>query len=186
MTPELTSNVLVPSDTDELESRLKALFASHVKGLMEGKEVKRLVEEKDRLSKEIQRVSWLLSKPLSIPVLTQKREEKKGLETEKNLIEMRLKEFRNAMECVLKYMNGENKVDDDGVAVFRFHGKNLDWNRIHCLIMRELRRLEQGLPVYAYRSHILQEIHYQQVCFITNFKILFSNLFYCQNQGFKL
>ncbi|KHN31399.1 Hypothetical protein glysoja_023053 [Glycine soja] len=157
-TPALDSNVVVVKD--DVDCRLRPVFARHVKGLTEGKEVKRWMEESERLSKEISRLSSSLSKPLRLGVHNELVEKKKGLVDEKNLVERRLKEFESAMQCLLKYLEGG--VDVEGVTVFRFDG-GFDWKRIHCLIKRECRRLEDGLPIYAYRSDILQEIHYQQL-----------------------
>ncbi|TKY47680.1 ATP-dependent RNA helicase DHX8/PRP22 [Spatholobus suberectus] len=159
-TPALDSNVAVGGD---LEGRLRTLFAGHVKGVMEGKEVKRWVEENERLSKEIAKVSGSLSKPLRIGTHNQLMEKKKGLVDEKSLVERRIKEFEAAMECVLKYLEEEDDgKGGEGVNVFRFDG-NFDWKRIQCVINRERRRLEDGLPIYAYRREILQEIHFQQI-----------------------
>ncbi|KAI9116976.1 hypothetical protein K1719_011975 [Acacia pycnantha] len=163
-TPELKSHVLVPSDMDELRDRLRAIFASHVKGLMEGKEVKRWREESERASKEIARLKYLLKKPSSLGALDGLREKRKGLDSEEKLIERRIKEFQSAMECVLRHLE-DSKVDEDGISVFRKlkFDETSDWRRIHRMIMRERRRLEEGLPIYAYRRDILQEIHSQQI-----------------------
>ena len=102
---------------------------------------------------------------------------------EKNLVERRLKEFESAMQCLLKYLEGG--VDVEGVTVFRFDG-GFDWKRIHCLIKRECRRLEDGLPIYAYRSDILQEIHYQQVClsFYCDFNSFYTLFFIGRDKCF--
>lgn len=135
---------------DDVEGCLQPVLARHVEGLMEGKEVKWWVEESERLKRFVD---------------------------EKNLVERRLKEFESAMQCLLKYL--EDGGDDvEGVKVFRFDG-GFDWKRIHCLIKRECRRLEDGLPIYAYRSDILQEIHYQQVClsFYCDFNSFYYTLF---------
>ncbi|RZB73200.1 ATP-dependent RNA helicase DEAH12, chloroplastic-like [Glycine soja] len=161
-TPALDSNVVVVKD--DVDCRLRPVFARHVKGLMmmeEGKEVKFWMDECERLAKEISRLSSSLSKPLRIGTQNELMKKKKGLVDEKNLVERRLKEFESAMQCLLKYL--EDGGDDvEGVKVFRFDG-GFDWKRIHCLIKRECRRLEDGLPIYAYRRDILQEIHYQQI-----------------------
>lgn len=140
---------------------------------MEGKEVKRWVGERERLSKEIARVSSSLSKPLPIRVQQEWAEKKKGLDAEKRLIEGRIKEFESALECMLQYLE-ENNVEgggenDDAVPVFRFGG-GFDWKQLHCLIVRERRRLEEGLPIYAYRREILQEIHHMQVSSYRNLR----------------
>jgi len=136
--------------------------------VMEGKEVKRWVEESERLSKEIERVSTLLGKHLHIDLSNHYIEQRKGLVVEKIQVERRLKEFDSAMDCILKYLAEDADVEgadvegDRSVNVFKFDGC-FDWKRIHCLIRRECRRLEDGLPIYAYRKDILREIHYQQV-----------------------
>lgn len=168
-TPELISHVLVPSDMDELRGRLRAIFASHVKGLLEGKEVKRWREESERISKELASLTYFLKRPKSIPMNYELREKKKGLDAEKRLIEKRINEFRSGMECILRYLE-DSKEEEDGCAVFRKlkFDEALDWKRIDSLIMRERRRLEEGLPIYAYRSDILQEIHSQQVYSLYN------------------
>ena len=161
-----------------MDCRLRPVFARHVKGLMmmeEGKEVKFGMDECERLAKEISRLSSSLSKPLRIGTQNELMKKKKGLVDEKNLVERRLKEFESAMQCLLKYL--EDGGDDvEGVKVFRFDG-GFDWKRIHCLIKRECRRLEDGLPIYAYRRDILQEIHYQQVYVSFFLSIVISILF---------
>lgn len=159
-TPALDSNVAV---TGDLDGRLRVLFTRHVQRVMEGREVKRWVEESERLSKEIARVSTLLRNGLHIDLSSHYIEQKKGLNVEKNQVERRLKEFESAMDCILKYLaEGDDEEDGGSVNVFKFDGC-FDWNRIHCLIRRECRRLEDGLPIYTYRTDILREIHYQQI-----------------------
>lgn len=159
-TPALDSNVAV---TGDLDGRLRELFTRHVMKVMEGKEVKRWVEESERLSKEIARLSTLLGNALHIELSSHYIEQKKGLIVEKNQVERRLKEFDSAMDCILKYLaEGDDVKGDRSVNVFKFDGF-FDWKRIHSLIRRECRRLEDGLPIYAYRKDILREIHYQQV-----------------------
>nr|KYP75765.1 putative pre-mRNA-splicing factor ATP-dependent RNA helicase [Cajanus cajan] len=137
--------------------------------MTEGKEVKRWVAEIDRLSEEIARVSDCLGKPSAVGLFYRFMEKERGLVEEKSLAERRVKEFESAMECVLKHLededDGESRGDGevvDAVPVFRFDG-DCDWKRIHCFISRERRRLQDGLPIYAYRRDILQEIHHQQI-----------------------
>ncbi|CAK8537397.1 unnamed protein product [Lathyrus sativus] len=91
-------------------------------------------------------------------------EKKKGLDDEKSLVEKRLKEFEFAMESILQHLEESNIVEsgEDFVPVLSFDG-NFDWKKIHSLIVRELRRLEEGLPIYAYRQEILPQIHHQQI-----------------------
>ncbi|XP_057737510.1 ATP-dependent RNA helicase DEAH11, chloroplastic-like [Arachis stenosperma] len=179
LTPELKSNVMVPSDEDELYSRLRAVFARHVKSLMqEAKELKRWEGESERLTKEIAGMEpQKKNKHYQVGEFFQMNENKKRFEEEKNLVERRVREFRCAMECLLKLLEEKGGVDEErneGVtgnyyyhdydydAVFRFDGR-LNWKRVHSIIMRERRRLEEGLPIYAYRRDILHDIHHQQI-----------------------
>jgi ATP-dependent RNA helicase DHX8/PRP22 len=55
-----------------------------------------------------------------------------------------------------------NDYDYEVVNVFRF-GEKFDWEKIYNLIVRERCRFEEGLPIYAYRREILQQIHHQKV-----------------------
>ncbi|RHN65634.1 hypothetical protein MtrunA17_Chr3g0082081 [Medicago truncatula] len=154
---------------DELKARLRSVFMSHVKELMEGKEINRWIKEWDRLSKEIKEVNSLLGKPFPVRVQDENIDRKKMLDGEKNLVEKRLKEFEYAMENILMYLeeNNNNNDDDDDVNVIRF-GERFDWEKICNFIVRERRRLEDGLPIYAYRKEILQQIYHQQVPYISS------------------
>ena len=150
-----------PKHGDELNFRLRSVFMSHVKELMEGKEINRWINEWDRISKEIKQVNSLLSKPFPIRVQDENLDRKKMLDGEQNLVEKRLKEFEYAMENILMYLE-ENNNNDDDVNVIKF-GERFDWEKICNFIVRERRRLEEGLPIYAYRKEILQQIYHQQV-----------------------
>jgi len=162
--PELIPNVIVPSDMNELKDRLRDLFSSHILSLMENgegvKKVRLEIEEKSR-----QVVSFSSKRGLKFEVF----EKKKAIEAERDLVVNRLEEFNNAMKSILRYLIGQDgyefDLDDEeegDVAVFCLEGA-YDWRRIHCLIRRECRRLEDGLPIYAYRRQILKKIHREQV-----------------------
>ncbi|KAI4345277.1 hypothetical protein L6164_012414 [Bauhinia variegata] len=163
-TPELTSYVLVPSDMDELQGCLRSLFADHVKSLMEGKEVKMWLEKIKPISKEIKKLSGLLTKPKNIPLMNELRQKKQGLDAEKLLIERRVNEFQTAMKRILHYVeeNNREETDEDVFPILKLDG-SLNWKRVHSLIKRERRRLEDGLPIYAYRRDILEAVHFQQI-----------------------
>ncbi|KAJ7969446.1 ATP-dependent RNA helicase [Quillaja saponaria] len=159
-TPELISNVLVPSDMDELRDRLRTVFRDHVKGLIEGKEVKKWVEKSDRVSQEITNVSRLLETHNKLGAFNELCEKKKVRDAEKELIEKRINEFRSAMNCILNFL--DEKPTEEAVRVFKLDG-DFNWKRMFKLIMRERHRLDDGLPIYAYRQDILLQILYQQV-----------------------
>ena len=133
------------------------------------------VSEENKILNEVKISSSLSIKNLQDEILNLRETIEK--------VERRLKEFESAMQCLLKYLEGG--VDVEGVTVFRFDG-GFDWKRIHCLIKRECRRLEDGLPIYAYRSDILQEIHYQQVClsFYCDFNSFYTLFFIGRDKCF--
>lgn len=129
--------------------------------LMEGEEVKKWRKKLQSTVDEIDDVSYLLSRRNKPGVCQQLCDRKKGLSAERDLIGKRLGEFKSAMNCIQAHLEG-NKDEEEGVQVLKF-GASFDWNRIYCLISRERRRLEDGLPIYAYRRDILQQIHLQQI-----------------------
>lgn len=162
LSPRLIQNLLVPSDIEDVRDRLKKLFVEHVKGLIEGDLVKKWENKLWIVSSEVHKVALMLAKPKSVIVCNELLMKKRGLLSEKDLIIRRLKEFECAMKCILSHLEGKQLEDDEEAKVFRF-GKDFDWVRIHFLMMRECRRLDDGLPIYAFRRDILRQIHYQQV-----------------------
>ncbi|KAK9285453.1 hypothetical protein L1049_024646 [Liquidambar formosana] len=163
-TPKLIRNKPVPSDMDELNDRLKTLFAERVSSLIKGEEVQKWQKKLELVLDEIANVSASLKKLNPLGVYEELSKKKKGFMMERDLIAKRLKEFKSAMNCILNHLGGKQLQDssDAGVDVFRFDG-GYDWSRICHLIMRECRRFEDGLPIYAFRQEILRQIHSQQI-----------------------
>lgn len=90
-------------------------------------------------------------------------EKKKALEAERDLVVKRLEEFKNAMKSILRFLKRSDcSCSEEDVDVFSLEGA-YDWPRIHSLIRRECRRLDDGLPIYAHRRTILKKIYSQQV-----------------------
>lgn len=138
---------------------------------MEGEAVEKWNKKSVNLSNEIRRVWALLKNPNRLNVYAELSEREKRLGAEKDLVEKRLKEFKSAMNSLLVHLEGKRTttevvVDGEGnnVKLFNLEG-DYDWRRIHSLMLRECRRLEDGLPIYAYRQDILRQIHCQQVLF---------------------
>lgn len=152
-------------DKDELRSSLKTLFRNRVRGLLEGQAVMRWRKKMESISEEIGGVDKSLKgRRVTLgdhEVLINK---KKGLVTERKLIESRLEEFRTSMYCILSHLDGSRynvtSTDQGKLNVLRFPGE-LDWNQIHFVIVRECRRLEDGLPIYSFRREILNIMHGQ-------------------------
>ncbi|KAM7523782.1 hypothetical protein LguiA_013684 [Lonicera macranthoides] len=162
LSPMLIHNLLVPSDIEDVKDRLKKLFVEHVKRLIEGDLVKKWEKKLGIVSSEVQKVKLMLAKPNSVIGCNELLAKKRGLLSEEDLIKGRLKEYESAMKCILSHLEGKQLEDDEEVKVFRF-GRDFDWVRIHFLMMRECRRLDNGLPIYAFRRDILRQIHRQQI-----------------------
>lgn len=96
------------------------------------------------------------------------QEEKKRLEVELQEINARLEEFTVSMASVLSYLGGNEWKNWDceaNVEVFKFR-MDLDLMylaRIQAMVMRECRRLSDGLPIYAWRRKVLQATWANQV-----------------------
>ncbi|PKU79911.1 ATP-dependent RNA helicase DEAH11, chloroplastic [Dendrobium catenatum] len=165
LTPSLISTVSVPSDRDELEERLRVLFTSHINVLLEGSSVQKINCRIGEVSAELKKVGKCLSRPQLWGVNTKLQEDRKSLEEELGLLKDRLEEFRAAMSCLLDHIGGKKHLgtqEEGQVEIFRF-GAELDWARIHHIILRECKRLDSGLPIYSCRREILRGVSSNQV-----------------------
>lgn len=164
LTPNLNPLVSVPSDVMELRERLQALFSDHIKRLIEGEEVKKWNSIRDDLFGESRTVMTLLGNPRTLKSFNELQDKLKGLDGEKVLVEKKVAEFKCALNSLLDYVEGKRlgKYGEENVQVFKLEG-DFNWRKIHSLMLRECRRLNDGLPMYAYRSEIIQQIRSQQV-----------------------
>ncbi|KAF2283943.1 hypothetical protein GH714_017447 [Hevea brasiliensis] len=71
------------------------------------------------------------------------------------------RENRRYLETKREKMGHIYGSDSNG-HVFTLEG-DFDWERIHRLVLREIRRLEDGLPIYSHRQEILRKICGKQV-----------------------
>ncbi|XAR73443.1 RNA helicase [Bertholletia excelsa] len=151
-------------DMDELQERLRTLFSERVRRLIDGDLVLALRNKLGLLTDEIAGVTNSLKKGNRISVYEELQKKKAGLDTEKSLMEKRILEFQSAMKSFLSHLERTSSVDviGEGFKLFRF-AKHFGWVRLHYMIRRECRRLEDGLPIYAFREEILRKIHKQQV-----------------------
>ncbi|PIN24607.1 DEAH-box RNA helicase [Handroanthus impetiginosus] len=152
----------VPSDKSELNDRLKVLFLEKLKGLKEGDLVEKWLKKLGSVVDEIKRVSDTLRKPQRLGFSEELINKRRGLEAERDLILKRVQEFKNGVKCIENYLEHGETNEEGEVPVFRFPGE-IDWSRIYRLMMRECRRLDDGLPIYARRQDILKQIQCQQV-----------------------
>ncbi|KAL5820052.1 hypothetical protein ACOSQ4_023894 [Xanthoceras sorbifolium] len=170
LSAKLVANVVVPSDSDELEERLRVLFSEHVKGLMEGELVNKWQRRKDEKLDEIATVNTMLNNKNRLNLFHELSDRKKVLTHERDLIVKRVREFKSALRCVLRCLGSETEDYQDyqdssevDINLYPFQGHRPDWERIQAFISRECNRLESGLPIYVYRHDILRKIHGEQI-----------------------
>lgn len=169
LTPIMVPNVVVPSDSEELQERLRDLFSEHVSELMKGELVKKWMKKFDDKVEEIRRLTLKLSEGAQIYKWRELVDTKKVLMEEKNLILKRVTEFKAALSCVLRFLGSqvlEEDVEFCVVQLDHFGSQDAncpDWGKIESFISRECNRLEDGLPIYVYRTEILKQIHGAQV-----------------------
>ncbi|KNA05011.1 hypothetical protein SOVF_194360 [Spinacia oleracea] len=162
LVPNLIRNVIVLSDRDEVNSRLKPLFSAKLRGLDSCEEVKSWEGKLLSLEKEIAVVLASLRKHNPLQLFDELKKKKEVLRGEKELILKRIQEFKAGVRCLLTHIEG-GKGNGEGFSPYRFDGDGVDWPRIYYLILRECRRLRDGLPIYAYRRELLRHISSQQI-----------------------
>ncbi|XP_050210053.1 ATP-dependent RNA helicase DEAH12, chloroplastic-like [Mercurialis annua] len=150
---------------DETHDKIRVLFQLHCKSLLGGEFLEKLEWRVNELSFDIDRVSNLLKKPKGLRVFNDLGDEKDRLVGELDGIVKRIEEFKFGVRCVLDYLE---KKDVEGEMELRVllgfrNGKSHNWSKLHCLLLRECRRVEDGLPIYGSRREILRQIHSQQV-----------------------
>ncbi|KAG5574593.1 hypothetical protein H5410_054727 [Solanum commersonii] len=158
--PILKAKVELPSDREELNERLKGVFLEKLNRLINGVLVQTWQKKLGFVIDEIEKLSTLLKKPNRVGVYQELWKKKKGIEGERDLMSLRIDEFKNGIKCIIDYLEDSKNYED--FKVFDF-GEVIDWNRIHFIMMRECRRLDDGLPIYGFRQQILQQILSQQV-----------------------
>ncbi|KAI4325978.1 hypothetical protein MLD38_031337 [Melastoma candidum] len=164
--PVLVSDAPSAAEAAELRDRLKLVFIDWIEEVVySGEVMKRWDFRLLKVKNELEEIKVSLSQTQRLRTFNPLIERQKGLNVEKVSIERRLREFRDAVFCVRDYLEGIHK---EGNRVFAFplsneKGFDFDWCRIHLMVLRECKRLEEGLPIYARRSDILCKIHGFQV-----------------------
>ncbi|ONK61612.1 uncharacterized protein A4U43_C08F31770 [Asparagus officinalis] len=146
---------------------VKGILIKHVESLLGGESVSRCRERADELERGIRRKASLLSRPKRINVAREIKDNKERLEAELATINGKLGEFKVAMESILSYLKeGKDGVSETGeFDLFKF-GRDMDLRclvRIHSIVVRECRRLTDGLPIYSCRRELLQTMFFNQV-----------------------
>ncbi|GJS09143.1 ATP-dependent RNA helicase DEAH11, chloroplastic-like protein [Tanacetum coccineum] len=160
-TPKLVQNLFLPSDIDELNSKLRLLFKDRVIRLKDGGVfVKNVATKVDAITNEILRLELLLKKPKRLALHMDLAKKKEACLKDRNLIWRKLREFKWAMDCLIDYLDGKiSSSHHDDVRVLNLKG-NFDWNKLYSIINRECRRLQDALPIFADRK--LELVSYQE------------------------
>ncbi|RAL43949.1 hypothetical protein DM860_014086 [Cuscuta australis] len=166
VTPFLEQNVEVSSDKLELGERIKDLFLEKLEELLDGELVQKGRKKLALVLDELDRVSAQLRKPNLLGVAANLLKKKEAFLAERDLISKRIEEFKNGVKFIMLYLKREKEMDASGVSLFQLDRK-FDWDRIHHIVNRECRRLEDGLPIFSFRQEILSQIRGQQVTLLT-------------------
>ncbi|CAK7328502.1 unnamed protein product [Dovyalis caffra] len=154
----------------ELNEKIRGLFRLYVEKVLEGEVVKKLERKIETLAVEIDKVSGFLRRPRGVRVYSENTAKKEVLRVEMEGVVKRVEEFRNGMNCLIDSIEGK-EIGDFGVlrVCDESNGRKMRifdyWSRIHFLVSRECRRLENGLPIYGFRSEILKMLHSQQCAY---------------------
>jgi ATP-dependent RNA helicase DHX8/PRP22 len=152
---------------------LASLFASHASRLLDSDLVSRCAARSAELAVSIQSVKHRLRAHNKLRDFDQLDLQKRTLEAEKDLVDDKIAEYKAAMNSIRRAMlcgtDDEEEVDEEGVDVFGIirEGEDVDFVRLHMMMLRECRRLNEGLPIYAYRRKILDHIFNNQVGVMT-------------------
>ncbi|KAJ6420760.1 hypothetical protein OIU84_028175 [Salix udensis] len=152
----------------DLNERIRGLFKLYIEKVLEGEVVKELERKIEKLAVEIDKFTSFFKRPRGVRVYSENQAKKEALRVEMEGVVKRVEEFRKGMRCLMDFIEGRK---NGGWGVLRVYdesnGRKMNffyyWSRIHFLILRECRRVENGLPIYGFRSEILKMLHSQQV-----------------------
>ncbi|RAL50652.1 hypothetical protein DM860_015799 [Cuscuta australis] len=162
--PAVVCNGRMHSDySSDLNDQLRLVFLERLEWLKEGDLVVKWLKKLGDLTDETKTVSNLLKKPQSLGAADELLRRRKGLQAEASLMLNRMQEFQRGIKCIEDYLESAYASGDCGVPVIQFLDGEMSWERIYMLMLRECRRLDDGLPIYAHRQEILNQIQSQQV-----------------------
>ena len=98
----------------------------------------------------------------SLQVFNELCEKKKVLVGESAFISNRIEEFRSSIRSIEEYLEDGEKEDRNFQFLPFVRGK-IEYGRIYMFMMRECRRLDDGLPIYAHRREFMNQMYCQQV-----------------------
>nr|GMC59608.1 ATP-dependent RNA helicase DEAH11, chloroplastic-like [Ipomoea batatas] len=149
----------------ELEKRVMTVFYQRVRELMYGELVKNSGKKLTEVTEEANGVTGQLRKPNSLGVASDLLKRRDALMVEVELIRERIKEFKQGIRCVWFHLKDMDD-SEESVSVLKLEGE-FNWDRLHYLMKRECKRLQDGLPIFSFRHQILREISCHQVTVLT-------------------
>ncbi|XP_031496867.1 ATP-dependent RNA helicase DEAH12, chloroplastic-like isoform X3 [Nymphaea colorata] len=169
LTPQLRAFGCSTANREKLALRLKSVFVSHIDGLLEGDAVQRCRKKLEVVEKEVADVKTAMKGRNALARYRALQEKVEGLNVQKNQIAKRLEEFQSAMLAVTSFLelSGEDSIESEAELFLLGDDQEPNWDRIHHVLLRECRRLQEGLPIYSCRRQILNHIHYRQVMILT-------------------
>ena len=146
---------------------IKDLIMKYALGLLSSECVKHYDEKIEEVIGKMREISLAKKGRVRLDVFEERQAIRRSLEDERNRLREKQAEFQAGILSILKLIGveGEEIFEGEGgeeVEIF-WHSGKLDWNQVWCLLLRECRRLEEGLPVYASRTKILNAIYSNQV-----------------------
>ncbi|CAN6199850.1 unnamed protein product [Urochloa humidicola] len=162
----LTLELRDPALAAHASPLIASVFAAHASRLLNSDLWALTAAHSAELSASIQAVKGRLGSRNRIRDFDQLNLERKTLEAEKELVDAKIAEYQAAMMSIRRAMLCGDEDDEDGGEVDvlgAVQGGEIDFARVHKIMLRECRRLKEGLPVYAYRRRILSHIFTNQV-----------------------
>ncbi|WVZ66724.1 hypothetical protein U9M48_015909 [Paspalum notatum var. saurae] len=160
LTPELRDRSLAAHASPQIAS----VFADHASRLLNSDLVALSTARSAELAASISGLKQRLSSPKRLHDASQLILERTRLETEKELVDAKIAEYKAAMMSIQRAVLCGPEDQEEGVDMFgAVNGGDLDFVRVHMMLLRECRRLKEGLPIYAYRQRILSHIFANQV-----------------------
>ncbi|XP_052162172.1 ATP-dependent RNA helicase DEAH11, chloroplastic-like [Oryza glaberrima] len=164
----LTPDVSDPALAAHAAPLIASLFAAHAARLVDSDLVSLTAARSSELAASIQAVNRRLAGHNRIRDFEQLQAQKRTLKAEKELVDAKIDEYKAAMRSIrralLRGTEDDEEAEEEGLEVFGIGGGGeMNFARLHMIMLRECRRLKEGLPIYAYRRNILDHIFANQV-----------------------
>ncbi|GJN33125.1 hypothetical protein PR202_gb21691 [Eleusine coracana subsp. coracana] len=162
----LTPQLPEPTHASHAAPLIASLFADHASLLLDSGLVDQCAARSAELAASIQDVKKRLASRRGnrFRDFDQLHLQKETLEAEKALVDGKIAEYKASMRSIWCSMLCATEEEEEGVDVFGIlKDGELDFTRVHMMMLRECRRLKEGMPIYAYRRRILDHIFSNQV-----------------------